>query len=350
LSLPFASRRSSKTTDANVAYADLLFYHARRLSAPVSSRRGRRRASASHDPRAIRQVGAALARIDQRGVDDLDRRSELVDTNGTRRKPTLLHWPIALRLPIRRRAWPHADRPAAGVACETHVCAGPKPIMAKQLPRQIDALKQKFLFVGTLVEEAIAKAISALINRDRNLANSVIEADLEIDRMEVDVEEEVLKILALYQPVAADLRFVVAVLKINNDLERMGDLAKNIAKRAVFLADCERFDLPVDFRPMATRVQSMVKQSLDALVNSDAALAQKVRDSDDEVDAMRANSEREIEQQIAQHPDRTDCLLRLSSVARHLERIADMATNIAEDVIYMVEGEIVRHHRTGESL
>ena len=171
--------------------------------------------------------------------------------------------------------------------------------MAKQLPRQIDALKQKFLFVGSLVEEAITKAISALINRDRNLANAVIEADEEIDRMEVDVEEEVLKILALYQPVAADLRFVVAVLKINNDLERMGDLAKNIAKRAVFLSDCESFDLPVDFRPMAARVQSMVKQSLDALVNSDASLAQKVRNSDDEVDAMRAKSEKDIERQIA---------------------------------------------------
>jgi phosphate transport system protein len=222
--------------------------------------------------------------------------------------------------------------------------------MAKQLPRQIDALKQQILFVGTLVEEAIAKAISALIDRDRALASSVIEADNEIDRMEVDVEEEVLKILALYQPVAADLRFVVAVLKINNDLERMGDLAKNVAKRVVFLADCERFDLPVDFRGMATRVKSMVKDSLDALVNADTLLAHKVRESDDDVDVQRRTIEKQIEQQIAAHPDRTDCLIRLSSVARHLERIADMATNIAEDVIYMVEGEIVRHHRAGEPM
>ncbi|HEX3725121.1 MAG TPA: phosphate signaling complex protein PhoU [Pirellulales bacterium] len=222
--------------------------------------------------------------------------------------------------------------------------------MAKQLPRQIDGLKQQILLVGTLVEEAITKAVSALINRDRNLATSVIEADSEIDTMEVDVEEEVLKILALYQPVAADLRFVVAVLKINNDLERMGDLAKNIAKRVLFLANCERFDLPVEVRPMATRTQSMVKESLDALVNSDPVLAKKVRESDDEVDGMRRTIEKEIEQQIAQHPERTDCLMRLSSVARHLERIADMATNIAEDVIYMVEGEIVRHHRTAEPM
>jgi phosphate transport system protein len=222
--------------------------------------------------------------------------------------------------------------------------------MAKQLPRQIDGLKQKILFVGTLVEEAITKAVSALINRDSNLAKSVIEADDEIDTMEIDVEEEVLKILALYQPVAADLRFVVAVLKINNDLERMGDLAGNIAKRVLFLASCERFDLPAEVRPMATRTQSMVKQSLDALVNSDTSLARKVRESDDEVDNLRRSIEKEIEQQIAQHPERTDCLMRLSSVARHLERIADMATNIAEDVIYMVEGEIVRHHHASESM
>src|SRR4029079_10741160 len=141
--------------------------------------------------------------------------------------------------------------------------------MAKQLQRQIENLKHKILFVGTLVEEAIAKAISALVKRDRNLARSVIDADNEIDRREVNVEEEVLKVLAIYQPVAADLRFVVAVLKINNDLERMGDLAHNIAKRVVFIALCERFDLPVDFGAMAAKAQLMVKESLDALVRSD---------------------------------------------------------------------------------
>ena len=136
--------------------------------------------------------------------------------------------------------------------------------MAVHLQRQIESLKQKILFVGTLVEEALAKSVSALVNRDRNLARAVIDQDAEIDRMEVDVEEEVLKTLALYQPVAADLRFVVAVLKINNDLERMGDLAKNIAKRVLFLTQCERIDLPGDFRSMATKTQAMVKHSLDA--------------------------------------------------------------------------------------
>ena len=220
--------------------------------------------------------------------------------------------------------------------------------MAKQLQRQIEGLKQKILFVGTLVEEAIAKAVSALVNRDRNLAHTVIDEDDEIDRMEVDVEEEVLKILALYQPVAADLRFVIAVLKINNDLERMGDLARNIAKRVVFITRFERFDLPVDFRDMASRAQSMVKQSLDALVNADAALARSVCEADDEVDTLRRNINDQIEKQIGVRPELTECLMRLTSVSRHLERLADMATNIAEDVIYMVEGEIVRH-RPSES-
>src|SRR5437868_6442635 len=138
--------------------------------------------------------------------------------------------------------------------------------MSKHLEHQIEALKQKILLVGTLVEDAIAKAISALVNRNGDLARSIIERDSEIDSMEVDVEEECLKVLALYQPVAADLRFVVAVLKINNDLERMGDLAKNIAKRVTFLVNCDRFDLPIDFRGMANRAQAMVKLSLDALV------------------------------------------------------------------------------------
>ena len=111
--------------------------------------------------------------------------------------------------------------------------------------------------------------------------------------MEVDVEEEVLKMLALYQPVAADLRFVVAVLKINNDLERMGDLAKNIAKRVLFLTQCERIDLPGRLSPMAAKTQAMVKQALDALVNSDPALARKVRDADDEVDGCGATSSKQ---------------------------------------------------------
>jgi len=215
--------------------------------------------------------------------------------------------------------------------------------MSKHLQRQIEALKQKILSVGTLVEDAIAKAISALVNRNGDLAREVIDSDSEIDRMEVDVEEECLKVLALYQPVAADLRFVVAVLKINNDLERMGDLARNIAKRVAYLASHDRIDLPTEFRGMAAKAQGMVKRSLDALVNSDTLLARQIRDEDDEVDSLQRVIRDRIETQMRQSPEKLELLMRLMSVSRHLERLADMATNVAEDVIYMVEGDIVRH-------
>jgi phosphate transport system protein len=220
--------------------------------------------------------------------------------------------------------------------------------MTKHIQRQVDVLKQKILFVGTLVEEAIAKAIAALINRDAKLADRVIESDNAIDRMEVEVEEECLKILALYQPVAADLRFVVAVLKINNDLERMGDVAQNIAKRAIYLAKSEPIEIAFDFRSMAAKAQNMVKQSLDALVNSDSNLARLVRTEDDEVDQARQQFRQRVLDEIRKRPERVEYLLKLNSVSKHLERLADMATNVAEDVIYMVEGEIVRHQHNDE--
>jgi phosphate transport system protein len=213
----------------------------------------------------------------------------------------------------------------------------------KHLQRQIEQLKQKILFVGSMVESAIANAVAALTDRDETLARKVLAEDAEIDRMEVDVEEDCLKILALYQPVAVDLRFVVAVLKINNDLERMGDLAKNIAKRVLYLARVDRVEIPVDFKSMAVRAQDMVKRSLDGLVQADSSLAHRVRQDDDELDNMRRTIHEKIRAAIRQHPDQTETLMKLYSIAKHLERLGDMATNVAEDVIYMVEGDIVRH-------
>ena len=215
--------------------------------------------------------------------------------------------------------------------------------MTRHIERQIDQLKERILHVGTLVEEAISKSITALINRDASLAQRVMASDEEIDRMEVEVEEECLKILALYQPVAADLRFVVAVLKINNDLERMGDLAKNIAKRVSQLAAGRPCPLPPEIRTMAMQTQEMVKQSLDAVVNADPVLARQVREEDDAVDAARQKIRRRVMQTLQEGTDDVESLLRMNSVSKHIERIADMATNIAEDVVYMVEGDIVRH-------
>jgi phosphate transport system protein len=218
--------------------------------------------------------------------------------------------------------------------------------MTRHIERQIEHLKEKILRVGTLVEEAISKAITALINEDIPLAQRVMASDEEIDRMEVEVEEECLKILALYQPVAADLRFVVSVLKINNDLERMGDLAKNIAKRVPQLAAGAPCPLPPEIRPMAMQAQEMVKQCLDAVIRGDPTLARQVREEDDAVDASRQRVQKMVMQGIKDSPEKLESLLRINSVSKHIERIADMATNVAEDVIYMVEGDIVRHRAT----
>lgn len=215
--------------------------------------------------------------------------------------------------------------------------------MSAHLNRELNRLKQQAIRLGALVEDAIAKSIDALVRRDRVLAEQVMADDDRIDRFEVEVEEECLKILALYQPVAADLRFVVAVLKMNNDLERMGDLAAHIAHMSALLTEQAPVDLPLDFPAMAARVQSMVQRCLDALVNADADLAQRVCADDDEVDEMRAAFYRTISDALHRRPQDADALLTLLSVSRHLERLADMATNVAQDVIYMVRGQIVRH-------
>jgi phosphate transport system protein len=181
------------------------------------------------------------------------------------------------------------------------------------------------------------------------MAAQVIDGDQEIDEAEVDLEETCLEILALHQPVAQDLRYIVAVLKINNDLERIGDLAVNIAETAVFVGSRDRIALPFNFSPMAEKTQIMLKKSLDAFVNSDEKLAYEVCAADDEVDYMKHVIHEQFEKKIQSGDGDLEALVHLFLVSRHLERIADHATNIAEDVIYMVTGEIHRH-RGGEDL
>ena len=180
--------------------------------------------------------------------------------------------------------------------------------MTRHIERQIEHLKERILRVGTLVEEAISRSISAVINRDVPLAQRVMASDEAIDRMEVEVEEECLKILALYQPVAADLRFVVAVLKINNDLERMGDLAKNIAKRVAQLEDAGPLDLPPEIRTMAALAEEMVRECLAAVVDGDPVLARRVREQDDAVDAQRQRVRKRLLDGIKAGPDRVEAL------------------------------------------
>jgi phosphate transport system protein len=216
--------------------------------------------------------------------------------------------------------------------------------MSAHLIRELDGLRCLLLSLGARVEAAIAKAVMTMVRRDGPLAEEIVKADEEIDRMEVEVEEECLKLLALYQPVAGDLRFIVAALKINNDLERMGDLAANIAKGAARLAACDLLvEVPAELAAMAAKTRSMVKRSLDALVYADPTLAQQVCADDDEVDAFRQSLRTRMQADIADAPQRTESIMTLFMAVGHLERIADMATNVAEDVIYTVEGKIIRH-------
>jgi phosphate transport system protein len=215
--------------------------------------------------------------------------------------------------------------------------------MSSRLHKEIDRLKKELLSLGALVEGLLRKAVHALQTRDLALAREVMAADERVDNQEVELEEDGLKIIALHQPVAIDLRFIVSVLRINSDLERIGDLAVNIAERASFLAGTEPVGVPIDFTPMAEKAQEMLTKSLDAFVNLDTPLARQILEMDNEVDAMNRAMYCTVYELIRRRPEDVEVLLHLLSASRHLERIADHATNIAEDVIYMIEGRIVRH-------
>jgi phosphate transport system protein len=214
---------------------------------------------------------------------------------------------------------------------------------AIHLEKAINELKRLILHLGTDVEESVRLSVQSLTQRKSEQAKQVIDADYEIDQREVFVEEECLKILALHQPVANDLRLIIAILKINNDLERIGDLSVNIAERAVYLSNKAKVDLPFDLQDMAEKVRSMLKRSLDALVNRDEKLARQVCEDDDAVDDLNREMYKCVEQTIKKDPDNLNSYIQLLSASRYLERMADHATNIAEDVIYLVTGEIIRH-------
>lgn len=217
--------------------------------------------------------------------------------------------------------------------------------MPIHLQREIEKLKKQALALCAQVEDAVSRAVRAVAERDAELAREVIERDVEIDRAEIEVEEECLKMLALYQPVAIDLRFIVAVLKLNNDLERIGDLAVNIAQRAQLLARHVPIETPPDFSQLAQKAQAMLRRSIEALIHMRADLAREVCAMDDEVDAINRRMYDQLKERMIRKPDQISSHLALLSASRALERIADHATNIAEDVLYMVEGHIARHAR-----
>jgi phosphate transport system protein len=215
--------------------------------------------------------------------------------------------------------------------------------MAKHLQRELGKLKKRILSLGALVEERVRMALRSIESRDADLAQQVITKDYEIDEIEVEVEEECLKILALYQPVAVDLRFLIAVIKINNDLERIGDEAVNIAQRVENISKKEKVEVPFDYSLMAEKAASMLKASLDSLVNLDLDGAFRVLTMDDEVDHIHGEIYDQVKGVIRENPLRSGYLINLLLISRHLERIADHATNIAEEVIYLIEGDIIRH-------
>lgn len=216
--------------------------------------------------------------------------------------------------------------------------------MTKHLNNELENLKRMIFSLAAAVEKQLALAVKAVGDRDDSTARLVIEEDVEIDQAEVATEEQCLRLLALHQPVAIDLRFIVSVLKLNNDLERIGDLAVNIAERAVSLSRLSSVPLPFNFDGMAAKTRDMLDKSLNALVNRDVEAAKAVCLADDEVDAINREVYEKVESAIRKHPDHIKALIHLLSVSKYLERIADHATNIAEDLIYLVEGRIARHH------
>ncbi len=214
--------------------------------------------------------------------------------------------------------------------------------MAGHLQREIEKIKKEILSLGAMVEDRFKKAVYAITTEDLQLAQTIIDTDVEVDEREIEVEEECLKILALYQPVATDLRFLVAVIKINNDLERIADYAANIALRfKTSSEDPNKFRY--DYTAMGEQTAKMLRMSLDALVKMDVDMAYDVRDMDTDVNIMRNDAYDSMKKDIQQHPEMVSEIINMYLISRHLERIGDHTTNIAEEVIYLIEGEIIRH-------
>jgi phosphate transport system protein len=215
--------------------------------------------------------------------------------------------------------------------------------MSKHLQRDLEGLERRTLLLAGEVEEAVRRSIRALLDRRVELAERVIDGDDEIDRHEVELEEECLKVLALHNPVASDLRFIVACLKIESDLERIADLAANIAERSVSLATRSTLTVPVRIREMVDTCARMLRQSIDAFVRGDAVLARAICAEDASVDRANRLIIQELLEAMHREPACIDEAVELISVSKNLERIGDHATNIAEDVVYLVEGDIIRH-------
>jgi phosphate transport system protein len=215
--------------------------------------------------------------------------------------------------------------------------------MQRHFHEELETLKQTLLAMGGLVEDQIRRVLRALLERDSELAQEVIERDREVNSYDVEVDEKCVELLALHQPAASDLRFITTAMKIVTDLERIGDQAVNIGQRVLELNREPQLKPYIDLPRMAERAQRMVKESLDAFVARDTELARRVCGEDDAVDALKEQIFRELLTFMMEDPKTIPRAIRLILISRFLERVADHATNIAEMVIYMVESKMVRH-------
>ncbi|MCB1197543.1 MAG: phosphate signaling complex protein PhoU [Bdellovibrionota bacterium] len=215
--------------------------------------------------------------------------------------------------------------------------------MSKHLRNDLQHLKKELLFIGMTVEEAVEKSMRAFRKGDVDTARKIIEDDEVINAKEVEIEEECLKLLALYQPVAKDLRFLATVIKINNDLERMGDISAKISKRTISMAKELPIELPDQLKEMIQVTKTMVKDSLDAFFRQDASDSRQICKRDVIVDKLNKEIFRLVREKMQADPNNIDQYLDIVTATKSIERIADLATNIAQDVVYMVEGEIIRH-------
>jgi len=213
----------------------------------------------------------------------------------------------------------------------------------RPIDQELDHLRGRLLHMASLVERAIAQALTSLVKPDTELARRTIEADREVDQLEVEIEEECIRLLALRQPLAGDLRFISRALKITTDLERIGDLAVNICERALELAEEPPLKPYIDIPRMAEMAQSMVRRALEAFVQKDAELALQVCRDDQMVDNLEEQVFRELLTFMIEDPRTVTRAMRISFVSKYLERIADHATNVAENVVYIVEAKDIRH-------
>jgi phosphate transport system protein len=215
--------------------------------------------------------------------------------------------------------------------------------MERQLDMHLKALKDKLLLMGGSIESQLQDALQALTGRDSELAIRVVENDLAVNRLDVEIDEDCLRLLALHQPTAGDLRFITTAMKIATEFERISDLAENIAERAIELNREPQLKPYIDIPRMANWTIRMVKECLDAFVNGDAELARKVCRDDDFVDDLTEQMFRELVSFMLEDPRTITRAIRLTFIGKYFERIADHATNVAELVVYMVEGKIIRH-------